>query len=580
MPRIPIISIMLLLLLALPARAQAPCTRAEFLDIFKHSADQQLALDGALTSVGDLLNFGESAIAVRQTILSSPATCADAFEFQRLSIEVTGDYIARQALNLARVPQGDNPYRLRFASEQDRIVAALAVMLSRDRSMALAAEERSLPDCGDDQLGELEALVGELLTLLDDSEDSGDLVYALLAIDARLLWREEALPGRPGCAEWAVLLPLLSAAATDSAAAYAVAAIVDGADNPFARLAASHVARLRQWLSPAPATPARPSGATIASGGLPACSADERAQAHERLGAQFGGLLDMAGKIEDISDLQAYSEAYLQFRATQLADLPLCAEVFDVGWQARQLLDDLAVQAALDLAGEQDTRPETLAEESAQVAATIDNLGSRMAGINGLSARTPEARLHACGRSEILFLNYYLRPEFDAFGIAALSLAAPAGWLALVDHSLDLRELLWLELPRCAEALEIGLVMRRVAADLIAMIGLEAAGAAAIDIPYLHGIAADMTWLAARLAELTADLGSPAPTGARYYVIAERGANIRDCPSTDCAIITTALAGDMVYASDDRGSWYQLNLPDNQTGYIAAFLLSSTPSTG
>ena len=572
MPRIPIISIMLLLLLALPARAQAPCTRAEFLDIFKHTADQQLALDGALTSVGDLLNFGESAIAVRQTILSSPATCADAFEFQRLSIEVTGDYIARQALNLARVPEGDNPYRLRFASEQDRIEAALAVMLGRDRSTAPAAEERRLPDCGDDQLGELDALVGALLTLLDDSEDSGDLASALLAIDARLLWREKSLPGRPSCAEWAALLPLLSAAATDSAAAYAVAAIADGADNPFARLAASHVARLRQWLSPAPATPTMPSGATIASGGLPACSADERAETHRRLGSQFRGLLDIAGQIEDISDLKAYTDAYLQFRATQLVDLPLCAEVFDVGWQARQLLGGLT--------GEQDTRRETLAEESAQFAAAIHDLGSRMAGINGLSARTPEARLHACGRSEILFLNYYLRPEFDGFSVAALSLAAPAGWLALVDHSLDLRELLWLELPRCAEALEIGLVMRRVAADLVAMIGLEAAGAAAIDIPYLHGIAADMTWLAARLDELTADLGSPAPTGARYYVIAERGANIRDCPSTDCAIITTALAGDMVYAADDRGSWYQLNLPDNETGYIAAFLLSSAPPTG
>ena len=583
MPRIPIISLLLLSLLALPARAQAPCTRAEFLDIFKHTADQQLALDSAVTTVGDLLNFGESAIAVRQTILSAPATCADALEFQRLAIEVTADYIARQALNLARVPQGDNPYRLRFTSEQDRIEAALAVMLGRDRSTAPAAAERSLPVCSDAELSELDTLVGELLTLLDESEASGDLVYALLAIDARLLWREEALPGRPGCAEWAALLPLLSAAATDSAAAYAVAAIVDDADNPFARLAASHAASLQQWLSPTPAAPTLPSGATIASGGLPACSAGERAQAHDRLAAQFGSLVDAAGQIEDISDLRDYSEANLQFRATQLADLPLCAKAFAIGWQARQLLDDLAVRAALDLADAVDKQParlERLEDERARVAAAIDGLDSRMAGINGLSARTPEASLLECGRSEILFLYYYLRPEFDAVSFAALSLATPAGLPALVDRSLDLRELLWLELPRCAEALEIGLVMRRVAADLVAMIGLEAAGAAAIDIPYLHGVAADMTWLAERLEELTADLGSTAPAGARYYVTAERGANIRACPSTDCAIITTALAGDMVYASDDRGSWYRLNLPDNQTGYIAAFLLSSTPPTG
>lgn len=583
MPRIHIISLILLSLLALPARAQAPCTRAEFLDIFKQTADQQLALEAKLTTLEGLLSFSESALADRQTILSSLANCADALEFQRLSIEVNGDYIARQALQLARIPRDDNPYRLRFADEQERVEAALSVMLGRDRSDAPAADERSLPDCSDDELSELDALVGELLTLLDDSEVSGDLADAALAIDARLHWREEALPGRPGCAEWAALLPLLSAAATDSAAAYAVGAIADVADNPFATLTASHVAILLRWLSPAPATPVLPSGATIASSGLPACSADELAQAQQRLSAQFGGLLDAAGQIADIGDLHGYSKAYLQFRASQLADLPLCAEAYAVGWQARQLLGDLAVRAALDLAnaaGEQQASREILEDEKARVAAAIADMNSPMAGINEILARAPEASLLACDRNEILFLYYYLLPEFDAFSFAALSLEAPTGLPALVDWSLDLRELLWLELPRCAEALEIGLVMRRIAADLVAMIGLEAAGIAAIDIPYLHGVAADLSWLAARLEELAGGLGSAAPIGARYYVIAERGANIRSCPSTDCTVITTALAGDMVYASDDRGRWFRLNLPDNQTGYIAAFLLSSAPPNG
>ena len=160
---------------------------------------------------------------------------------------------------------------------------------------------------------------------------------------------------------------------------------------------------------------------------------------------------------------------------------------------------------------------------------------------------------------------------------AALSLQAPGGLPALVERSLELRELLWLELPRCAEALEAGLAMRRVAADLVALIGLEAAGIPAIDVPYLHGVAADLSWLAARLNELTGDLGSTAHAGTPYYIIAERGANIRGCASTDCPVIATVIAGDTVYAADDSGAWYQLNLPDNRTGYIASFLLSSAP---
>lgn len=583
MPRNVIISLLLLWLLAGPALAQAPCTRAEFLNIFKQTADQQLALDTALDTVEDLLSFSVAAIADRQSNLSASPNCADALVYQRLSIEVTGDFIARQALDLANIPQADNPYRLRYAGEQQRIEASLSAMLSRDRSEAPAVEERSLPVCSDKELTDLDELVRELLTLLDSSEASEGLAYALLAIDARLLWREEALAGRPSCAEWVELLPLLSAAATDSAADYAIAAIVDSEDNPFASLAASQIVRLRHWLAPAPAALSVPDGATIASSGLPACTADELAQAHDRLAPHYASLLDTAGQIKDISDLQRYSEAYLQFRATQLVDLPLCAEAFAVGWQARQLLGGLAIWAALDLvdpASEQNPRRETRTDDSARVAAAIDGLAGRLEGINGLSSRTPEASLLNCSRSEILFLYYYLLPEFDAFSFAALSQGAPEGLPALAERSLDLRDLLWLELPRCAEALELGMVMRRIAADLVALIGLEAAGTPAIDIPYLHGVAADLSWLAARLDEHTGDLGSTARAGTRYYIIAERGANIRSCGSTDCPVIATALAGDTVYASDDSGVWYRLDLPDNQTGYIAGFLLSSTPPSG
>ncbi|MCE2473949.1 MAG: hypothetical protein J4G18_19040, partial [Anaerolineae bacterium] len=219
MPRNLHISLLLLWLLAAPALAQAPCTRAEFLTIFKQTADLQLLLDASLGTVEDLLSFSENAIAAQAASLLN---CADALEYQLMTIEVTGDFIGRQALDLANVPQGDNPYRLRFAGAQERLEASLSAMLGRDRNDAPAADERSLPDCSADEISELDELVAELLTLLDSSDASDDLAYALLAIDARLLWRDEALQGRPGCAEWLELLPTLSAAATDSAAGYAI----------------------------------------------------------------------------------------------------------------------------------------------------------------------------------------------------------------------------------------------------------------------------------------------------------------------------------------------------------------------
>ena len=350
MPRIVIISLLLVWLLAAPALAQEPCTRVEFLSIYKQAAERQLELDRTFTAADDLLGFSETVIAERRNGLAALPNCADALEYQRLSIEVTGDFIARQALDLANVPRGDNPYRLRFAGEQERIGASLATMLSVDRSDAPAADERSLPDCGDAEMTALDELVTELLTLLDSSEASDDLAYTLLAIDARLLWREETLRTRAACAEWVELLPMLSAAVTDSAASYALAAVVDSADNPFARLTAGHIFRLRYWQSPGEPAQSVPSGATIASSGLPACGPDELAQTHDKLMPDYVALLDAASQISDLSGLRQYSEAYLQFRATQLAKLPLCAEAFTVGWQTRQLLGGVATGAALDLA--------------------------------------------------------------------------------------------------------------------------------------------------------------------------------------------------------------------------------------
>ena len=372
----------------------------------------------------------------------------------------------------------------------------------------------------------------------------------------------------------------MSAAATDSAAAYALAAVVDNPDNPFASLTDGHIVRLQYWQSPTGRELSVPSGATIASSGLPACSPDELAQARDKLMPEFATLLETASRVSDVGELQQYSEAYLRFRATQLAELPLCAEAFSVGWDARQLLGGLATWAALNLvdaANEANMLSEALSADSVNVSKAIDGLASRLAGINGLSSRAPVATLHMCSRTEFLFLAHYLLPVFDGFSQAALSLQSPEGLPALVERSLELRDLLWLELPRCAEALEVGLVMRRVAADLVALIGLEATGIPAIDVPYLNGVAADLTWLAAQINEFSGDLGSPAPGGTPYYINAERGANIRGCASTDCPVVATVLAGDTVFVTDATGAWYQLNLPDNQTGYIASFLLSSTP---
>lgn len=59
-----------------------------------------------------------------------------------------------------------------------------------------------------------------------------------------------------------------------------------------------------------------------------------------------------------------------------------------------------------------------------------------------------------------------------------------------------------------------------------------------------------------------------------YYVNATGTVNIRSCASTDCGVVTTAKPSDALTVIDDSGTWYELQLDDGKTGYIADFLVS------
>ncbi len=579
---LPLYCFLILLAVAGPVQTQTyelpPCTRAEFRTIFDQIAENQLEFGMTISSVDDLLDFARTRIENREDDPPDAPLCADAFAYQRLIAELTGDFIGRTALELGDVPAVENPYRLHLESDQERIEDLAARMLNIDRSKAPPPSERSTSKCARDQLIELEDMLAEFLTLL-----GADPAETIPAIDALLRWRDEHISQAPMCSAGIELVLLLSAVATDAAAMHALATVAPDEEHPYESPLAENEDRLREWRTQLEERRARYSAESSTTyAALPACSLTELADAYDKLMPEYTDLLQRGRQTTSASDLQGYSEAYIDYRRTNLAHLPACAEAFAAAWEVRQLLGDLISGAAQDMLAtpaSDDPFSDRLEEGSEQAARMIDSMASQLEDAGGALGATVVETAAACNRAELLLLGAYLLPEFRDFGEAALSTVNSDGVFKLTDRSLYFRDMLWRELPRCAEAIELGLVMRRVAADFIAMLWLEAADLPVDEIPQLQAVIEDMTWLLVRAEEIDAGSAAAVSSGKTYYISAGRGANIRACGSTDCAIVTTLPNGQKIDVADDSGAWYQVNLPNNQVGYIASFLVSNSPPT-
>jgi len=66
------------------------------------------------------------------------------------------------------------------------------------------------------------------------------------------------------------------------------------------------------------------------------------------------------------------------------------------------------------------------------------------------------------------------------------------------------------------------------------------------------------------------------PSKQTFYVTGAQGVNIRSCASTSCAVLTAAAYGAAIEVVATANEWHEIRLPDGRTGYIAAWLTSSS----
>lgn len=586
MRRFVILVILILMCLApasLADESELPiCAGGEFRDAFNAIVEHQLLIDEPVSSMGDLQRLSAALLEKRRDHAAQLPICADAIAIQRLLIQLGGDFLARSALEFANLPASENPYLLRLPDAQARIKDLLSTMLGIDRSDAPPPAERDLPACAPDDMNLLADAAAAFLELEPAKGEGATPAETIDAIDRLLHWREVHIPPLPLCAESIDLIQALSAASTDSATAKAFSyGGVSAARNPFPPLLDTSIATvtswLKQWSAAVLSQAAGSSPLSARDGRLPPCAPSDLPAEFKELRSEYFALLERADAIVDLAD---YGEAQIAFRESRLANLPNCEEAFALRWFSAETLADFARRDAVDRdapAATIDSLSSAIADSKARAESLWVILEDLLADAARRSGEASAAAAPECSDADHVFLFSYLVPEFWEFTDAALMISQAQDVAALADQSYALRQLLWTHLPRCDDALEIGLLMRAIAADTNAMLRLELAGVAVGEIPYLQKIARDMDRLFDWIGEFFSTCGGINGATLTYFVIAENIANVRACASTNCSIVTTASRGQRLDVVDDLSNWYEIVLPNCETAYIAGFLASQTP---
>ena len=573
-----LLGLITLLTLWLPSLAddyQVPaCTADEFVTLFDLIVELQVQANTDLLTFKDLLQASQRQIDERETVLSQLPLCADGIETRVLLLQLGVDIVARTALKFAALPSDENPYQQRLASDHERIETVTLAMLSRDRSDATAPEERRILACAPADLTAINKLATEFIALVADAESIASRDQYIDSLERRLAWREDNLADLPACAEAIELLLLMNRASSDAAANHALAfAGVSAQTNPYYNLEVADIAELQVWQERIKATRASAlSQAGPSTGALPPCSDAELSSAWQSL-QPLRAILPVQGAVPaTLTAILDFSQAELDSRVSAISQLPNCAEALYAGWWLAEALSDLAANSAFG---------ETAASISQRATISRSKAEAALARMERILAEQPTAAIPAtrnaaaCRDADTIYFNVYILPAFHEFTEAVLTATTPAAATALADRSFAFRDKLWAYLPRCAEALEIGWLMRGITADFITMIALESAGATPRDIPYLQSIIDDIVDLSALIDTLNAD--SVFAAGLVYYVTADGYANIRSCGSTACAVVGVVQRGEALRVLDDQDTWFEIQLSDGGTAWIAGFLTDKTP---
>ena len=157
---------------------------------------------GDSNTLDDLLEYSAEVIDWRESSLASLPPCSDTVKTRLLMTQLTGDFVARSALDIAGVAEAENPY-FRLPSDRERLEAVGLSMLNADR--AEAASEIELPACTQSQIDQLSDMLVLYLESMGEDVFPNPFEQVPAYNDALLTWRAEGLSDLPPCADGVML---------------------------------------------------------------------------------------------------------------------------------------------------------------------------------------------------------------------------------------------------------------------------------------------------------------------------------------------------------------------------------------
>ena len=584
-----LIGFLLSLILAPAATGQSSqfpkCSQTEILVMVNALLDFGSEGSSPIAALDDLVAKGRSQLEKRESSFSLLPLCAEAIGTQRQDIMLEGDLVGYNALQFAGRSDDANPYVLRGRIDEKRLAELSLDLLSGDTEEDRSPGDGGIALCSREENQRLDQLVSEFQATQRNVDDGQDREQWIISLDNMLVWREDKMLQLPQCAQAIELGYLLNTLATDAAVMFAFSYAGIAADNnPYAESVTLAMRRLATWRDELKLTRPAYEAATVLVLGhgseLPSCSSAELAAAW---GVMVGEVMDVvmsAYHVETTADLTAYGDAHISLRGGSLAQFPQCREIFEIAWLARQMLGDNIARSALNLFGfpvEQNAFSSQADEIMQGIEGWLAATEEYLAGVGRVSGPASDASgVSVCSDDEIVFVVGYLLPDYRSFLDDAFALETFGDLFALNDHSIAFRERLWRELPRCQQALEIGLLLRQVVADWVTLMSLDASESTLERNPYLLELERDMGLVNEMRGSLLARSRGAGVGGTTYYVTANPFANVRSCASTNCDIVATAENGEALTVIDDSQDWYEIRLENGETAFIAGFLMSKT----
>ena len=457
----------------------ATCTEEELLVYVDSILDISLLDASPVETMDDLVTYAAGRIDSRENRFRLVPLCAEAIAMQRNDFFISGDLIGRSALQMAGLPNARNPYLLQTPNIEDRREANREI-LSRADSDEAAAEDRVLPPCTFRQNFKLESLATnhDVMLLKASKAESAD--EWINALDQVLQWRHENLSTLPECLEAIEVGFLLSKAATDAALQFALryAGVADER-NPYIAAVDAAREKLRSWRDEITLTRPENDGATVLILGraseLPSCKSVEIAYVYSTFLDDVQDVAEIGQDFESPAVMIDYAESHIELRSDTLSRFPRCAELFEIAWWSQEYLDANAGYVSHLIIGYSPERNPFAAQliEASDAFVDLERVGETgeyLRAGDGIEGPAPDERVvAACQPGEIAYMIGYLIPEFRAFVRAGLAIESAADNLPLMERSFSLRDRLWSSLPRCREALEIGLLMRKILGDWLSM---------------------------------------------------------------------------------------------------------------